>query len=391
MLQRITSTTCCPTGPLSLETVGEIQLLIAVFFFSFSFVFQRQAMLNGMDPIVYNVYRYVISTIVLMAMKYVFKIEAQSESDESKASAKEDQQRKGEEGTKRDYIKNMIFFGAILGFTNFGGSVFQQMGLVTVTAGKTGFITGMYVVFVPIFEHFLPQFHSSLTLASWIAALTSLVGLYLLSGCAEQETCFGGAIKEGEVLVFISMLFWVVSIMASDVGSKKLEVITLQMVDFQVTTVFTIILAMIYVPHKFDMGELLDNWVYVVVVGFSEAFAFTLSTMGQIYSTPSRAAILYSLEAVVCAILSFFCLNEELSWIEIIGATLMTVAAFISNSTGEDEDDESIDVESPTSLTADNTTTDNLSSDRLGDRSSHGLLSPDAKSKVYGSIELGRK
>eukprot|EP01033_Poteriospumella_lacustris_P000666 gene666-467_t len=179
--------------------------------------------------------------------------------------------------------------------------------------------------------------------------------------------------------------------MASDVGSKKLEVITLQMVDFQVTTVFTIILAMIYVPHKFDMGELLDNWVYVVVVGFSEAFAFTLSTMGQIYSTPSRAAILYSLEAVVCAILSFFCLNEELSWIEIIGATLMTVAAFISNSTGEDEDDESIDVESPTSLTADNTTTDNLSSDRLGDRSSHGLLSPDAKSKVYGSIELGRK
>lgn len=330
-------------------------------------------MLNGMDPIVYNVYRYIVSTLVLFAMKYVFKLESKRDDDNIGAESS-------------IFSRNMLFFGVLLGMTNFGGSLFQQMGLVTVTAGKTGFITGMYVVFVPIVEYFLPLFHNSLTVGSWIAALMSLVGLYLLSGCAEQETCFGGAIKEGEVLVFVSMLFWVVSIMASDIGSKKLEVISLQFVDFVVTTILTIVLALLLVPHKFDYNQLVDNWVYVVVVGFSEAFAFTLSTMGQSYSTPSRAALLYSLEAVVCAIFSYFCLSELLTSIEIIGATLMTVAAFVSSSSEITEEDEEMNNPDAPRLDEENDDENKLP---ITADSRHGLLLS-SNEKKYGSLELSK-
>jgi drug/metabolite transporter (DMT)-like permease len=356
-----------------LETIGEIQLLISVLFFAFSFVFQRQAMLNGMDPIVYNAYRYIVSSIVLFVMKFVFRWEAKNESESTKNSSDLSNQ------VERGLSLNLLFYGAVLGATNFGGSLFQQMGLVTVTAGKTGFITGMYVVFVPIFEHFLPFFHSALTVGSWIAALMSVIGLYLLSGCAEQETCFGGAIGEGEMLVFVSMLFWVVSIMASDIGSKKLEIISLQLVDFVITTIATTVLAVILVPHKFDYNDLVENWVYVVVVGFSEAFAFTLSTMGQIYSTPSRAALLYSLEAVVCAIFSYFCLREKLSIVEIIGAALMTIAAFVSSSS-------EIDEEHATEKVQDEEVGEHRIS--LTENSKHSLLKNVEKS--YGSLEITR-
>ena len=63
----------------------------------------------------------------------------------------------------------------------------QQVGLESVSAGKTSFITGMFVVFVPILEYFTPGFGIQLNLQRWIAALVSLAGLYLLSGCAEEH------------------------------------------------------------------------------------------------------------------------------------------------------------------------------------------------------------
>jgi len=71
-----------------------------------------------------------------------------------------------------------------------GGATLQQMGLVTVSAGKTAFITGMFVVFVPIFEYFIPGFGHQLTPSSWAMALVSMVGLYLLTGCAEEEVLY---------------------------------------------------------------------------------------------------------------------------------------------------------------------------------------------------------
>jgi drug/metabolite transporter (DMT)-like permease len=324
---------------LTKEFIGEIQLVLAVFFFALSFVYQKQAMINGMDPLVYNAYRYIVSSFFLWILKYIFKIEARSESEKKPKEDEESQIEQPEKNSDSSLLNpHMILVGIILGLANFCGSTLQQIGLVTVTAGKTGFITGMYVVFVPITEYFIPCLKAKLTIHSWIAAIVSMVGLYLLSGCLEQEICFGGAIKWGEVIVFISMFGWVISIIAADVGAKNLEVITLQFVDFFVSTIFNVLLAIIAAPvGSFAFQILYDNWLAVIIVGVSEAIAFTLSTMGQIYSTPSRAALLCSLEAVTTAFFSFLFLSEKLTYVEILGGTLMTLAAFISNSLHEED------------------------------------------------------
>jgi drug/metabolite transporter (DMT)-like permease len=226
-----------------------------------------------------------------------------------------------------------------------GGSMMQQIGLVTVTAGKTGFITGMYVIFVPIVEYLFPCFHTTLSFTSVVATFVSLAGVYLLSGCAEQETCFGGAIKEGEVIVFISMFFWVGSIVFADLASKQLDGVWLTMVEFSLTAVVTIFAALYFEPSEwtFPFVSAQNNWGMIVLVGITEALAFALSTVGQAYSSPTRAALLYSLEAVVCAFCAYFFLGETLTLIECFGGFLMFLAAVCTSTAVVSNDEEEME------------------------------------------------
>ncbi len=233
----------------------------------------------------------------------------------------------------------LICRGIVCGLANIGGSVCQQIGLVTVSAGKTAFITGMFVIFVPITEWILPCMHGTITLRSWLAAAVSVAGLYLLSGCAEAEICFGDAIGRGEIIVFVSMLFWVVSILGSDAGAKSVDAVWLTIIDFSVTTIVTFFLAWYFEPAMwiYPYELIVSNWRNILAIGASEGFAFALSTQGQKYTPPSRASLLYSCEAVATAIFSYFFINEVLTHIEVLGCALMTVATFISSLDESDE------------------------------------------------------
>ncbi|RYH28905.1 DMT family transporter [archaeon] len=333
------------------EFTGEIQIMASLLFFGASFIGQRYAMLQGMGPISYNACRYIFSTFFLCIAKYGLGLAADYEEEEKKDKLRisiynvEESEDSKRDISQKDCCSNdLLIYGLGLGVANFAGSLLQQIGLVTVTAGKTGFITGMYVVIVPIVEYLTPGFNSSLSIRAWIAAGLSFFGLFLLSGCAGHEVCFGGAIKMGEATVFVSMLFWVVSIMMSDVGSKKVEVVLLTLVDFLTTTVITLLLALYMEPEAwvYPYTSIQRNIVSIIAVGFSEAVAFTLSTLGQMYTPPSRAALLFSLEAVVCAFLSYIFLNETLRPLETCGGFLMFSAALVSSwsfGSEEEEDD----------------------------------------------------
>ena len=124
------------------------------------------------------------------------------------------------EGDFPDFIKHssnreIYIWGIICGLGDSGASIFQQVGLVTVSADKASFIIGMYVVFVPLVTWLFPWCGDTgggaVSVWSWISVSLSILGLYLLSGCAEGLVCVGGAVEQGEFFVFISMLFWVAS------------------------------------------------------------------------------------------------------------------------------------------------------------------------------------
>lgn len=355
------------------EVFGETLIIISLIFFAVSFVYQRQAMLNGISPITYNACRYIVSSLCLTIMRYGMGWEMRKVEEREKYSAQ-----RGNDAVEQAEMNrwNLIVFGSILGITNLGGSLLQQMGLVTVTAGKTGFITGMYVVIVPIAEYIFPCFHLKLTWQAGFAVISSMIGLYLLSGCAEQEQCIGGAIKKGEILVFVSVFFWVVSIMASDIGAKKLEVITLQLFDFIVTTSITLAIALLLEPNNwiYPFSSIRQNSHVIIIVGFAEAVAFTMSTAGQIYTTPTRAALLYSLEAVVCAIFSYFLLGERFTYIELFGGAIMVFSAMISTTADEVSlQDDDVDVY------------DSKESDETKSVLHDSILS---NTKTFGSLEL---
>eukprot|EP01039_Chlorochromonas_danica_P008316 gene8316-9168_t len=317
------------------EVIGEAQIFIALILFGIAFIGQRYAMLNGIGPITYNACRYIVSTIFLCTIKFVFGMSSSyNQSDSSKSNDNGDDHNHHNKQNKETVIemvdqsaasRDLWMFGVSLGIINFAGSILQQIGLVTVSAGKTGFITGMYVVIVPIAEYIIPGFNAHLSNRSWIAAGVSFVGLFLLSGCAGHEKCFGGAIRE-------------------DVGCKRTEVVTLTLIDFSTTTIITLLLALYFEPEAwvFPFTTIRNNWFSIVIVGLCEAVSFTLSTLGQMYTPPTRAALLFSMEAVVCAVFAFFILGEVLSVVEIIGGTLMFAAAVVSSydDSGDDDEDE---------------------------------------------------
>jgi drug/metabolite transporter (DMT)-like permease len=116
--------------------------------------------------------------------------------------------------------REIYIWGIICGLGDSGASIFQQVGLVTVSADKASFIIGMYVVFVPLVTWLCPWCGDTgggaVSIWSWISVSFSIVGLYLLSGCAEGLVCVGGAVGQGEFFVFVSMLFWVGSMYVLD-------------------------------------------------------------------------------------------------------------------------------------------------------------------------------
>eukprot|EP01039_Chlorochromonas_danica_P008315 gene8315-9167_t len=327
----------------SKESTGEVLIAIAVILFGVDFIGQRYAMLHGIGPFTYNACRYVISTLFLCLIKYGFGVSSSYDQSESaKTSDNLSNKETVIEMVDRSAAsRDLWIFGVAIGVVNFAGSILQQIGLVTVSAGKTGFITGMYVVIVPIAEYIIPGFNPQLGIRAWSAVGMSFVGLFLLSGCAGHEKCFGEAIKEGEVLVFIGMLCWMASILLTDVASKKTEVITLTLIDFATTTIITLVLALYFEPEAwaYPFPAIRNNWLSIVVVGVCAAGSFTLSTLGQMYTPPTRAALIYSMEAVVGAIFAFLILGEVLSIIEIIGGALMFAAAVVSSYDGIEEEE----------------------------------------------------
>lgn len=378
---------------LSKEKISELQLISSLFFFGLSFVGQKQAMNNGFPPITYNFYRYFVSFLFFFTIKQNFGKYIYS--DMSKPESQEI-----EEPTNpklSDWFKPVtLYYGFLLGLASMGGSIFQQLGLVEVSAGKTGFITGMYVLIIPIIEYCFPQLLGDSTeriekkfdYRLILCIISSLIGLYLLSGCSTELDCISGAFGLGDLYIFIGMFFWAWSIILSDIGTKKTDALLIIGLEFGTTSFFTIFIAMAFEFEAAKWGSpsehfamVKQNLLPIIGVGISEAFAFGLSCLGQMYTPPTQAAVLYSLEAVSCAIFAFFLLNETLDFTQTTGAVLMFIGALIASlvsADDEDDDEEEVYKEETTH----NLLHENQSS-TIDDNTYNNDLSPKSYQQMY--------
>jgi drug/metabolite transporter (DMT)-like permease len=306
------------------ELVATVQLLFANLFMGITYVAQRYAMSvrQPVQPLTYNTYRFLLSTLILAFARPWLQ------------SAFHTEVEKFDMSRFYEYLRSLWFWAGFCGLAAVGGSAFQQYGLRTLSAGKTSFITGMYVILVPIVEWCIPGLGNRLQLRTWIGAGVSIVGVYFLSGCGEDTgDCYGfGGTDPGEICVFVSTVFWVACIIIADTGLKKVDSVSFTLVQFIIITTCTLPLALLLEPSEWQYPfiNVTSSMSIIIFAGITETIGVMLGMLGQMYVPPSKAALIFSLEALASALLGYILLGETLTPLELFGCALMILANVIA-------------------------------------------------------------
>ena len=210
--------------------------------------------------------------------------------------------------------------GVICGLALFAASSLQQIGLVYTDAGKAGFLTAMYIVFVPFLALFVGQRPGRNALLSLIPAI---VGLYLLS-CTSVS-----GINKGDVLLLLCAVAFSVQILLIDRHCAGLDGLKLNCIQALVAAVLSVPWALL--TETVDASLIASCWLPLGYAGvLSMGVAYTLQIVGQKRVAPSAAALLMSLESVFAALFGWLLLHETMTRAEVLGCALVFAAVVIS-------------------------------------------------------------
>lgn len=281
---------------------SNILLLITAIIWGFAFVAQRAGM-DHVGPFTFNAVRFAlggISLIPLLIINRKRNFNFQYLSD-----------------TKNNHF---IYGGIIAGIILFLGSTFQQTGLVYTTAGKAGFITGLYIILVPVFGIFIKNRTSS---GTWAGAIIAVVGLYFLSVTDSFSIAFG------DLLVLVSGIFWAAHVLLIGKISPKTDPIQLAFFQFIICSFLSLIAAVI--SETSTITNIYNASIPILYAGVcSVGIAYTLQVIAQREAHPAHAAIIMSLEAVFALIGGWLILNETIPIKGLIGCALMLTGMIVS-------------------------------------------------------------
>ncbi len=266
-------------------------LLLTAAIWGFAFVAQRAGM-DHVGPYTYNAVRFGLGGLSLMPL-LLFK--QNKRINQGKAGFR------------------ILYFGALAGLALFLGSTFQQLGLVHTTAGNAGFITGLYVIIVPLLGLFKKVKASG---GVWVGALLAVAGMYFLS---INE---GFTINFGDLLVLICAFFFAVHVIIVGWLSPMFNAIRLSIIQFFVTSLLSFIAALIY--EEILWQDILNAAIPIIYGGvFSAGVAYTLQVVAQKDAPSAHAAIILSLESVFAVFGGWLLLNEVVTIRTLIGSGLM--------------------------------------------------------------------
>jgi drug/metabolite transporter (DMT)-like permease len=311
---------------------ADLLLLVTSCIWGFGFVAQRSGM-EYIGPFTFNGIRFLLGSASLLPLIWYRK---------KLSSAR--------------YNKKALFWSSLLaGTCLFIAVSLQQLGIMFTTAGNAGFITGLYVVMVPIFGI---AFGRKTGLPTWIGAAFTLIGLYFLS--AEGRL---GAINPGDVVMIISALFWTFHVLIIDhLMQGSLDPLMLSSGQFAWCGVFSVIAALTIETAIGEWGAkaagadnefslfawrslarvvsdtnsdtipfMLNALVPVLYGGLaSVGIAYTLQVVAQRDAPPAHATIILCLEGCFGAIGGILILGEPFSTSTLLGFGLMLCGMLIS-------------------------------------------------------------
>jgi drug/metabolite transporter (DMT)-like permease len=232
---------------------------------------------------------------------------------------------RGNKTTDKEPRKHLVGKRAVLGAATaglilFGGATLQQVGLVWTTAGKAGFITGLYVVIVPLLGMLWKQWPGS---GGWVGALLAAIGLYFLSITEEFN------LAPGDGWVIASAFFWAIHVLLLGYLSPRADVLRLACTQYAICSFLS--LAAAGFAETITIHGLREATIPIIYGGvMSVGIAYTLQVVAQKVAPPTHAAIILSLEAVFAALAGWLILGEILTSRGLIGCGLMLAGMIVA-------------------------------------------------------------
>jgi len=292
------------TGMKNKELKASMLLLLAAAIWGFAFVAQRIG-IRYLGSFSFNGIRFAMGSVSLIPLLIFFRHKPNDTVGAGETSAD---------------FSTTVKSGVLAGLVLFTAASLQQIGLIYTTAGKAAFITGLYIVLVPIFGIFLKhKIHRS----TWVAVVLAIIGLYLLS-VNKNFT-----IAKGDLYQIGGAFLWAVHILLIDRFTKSVDALKLSFIQFTTCSVLSLIVAA-FCEHitLHAVNQALIPLLYGGIC--SVGIAYTLQVVGQKSAKPSHAAIILSMESVFASIGGMLILNEKLSGRGYLGCALMMSGMLLS-------------------------------------------------------------
>ena len=289
------------------EVLGLIILFICAIIWGSAFIAQSMAA-GKIGAWMYNACRFLVGGVILIPLIIILDLKKKKKVEEEKDEKKP--------------IWFLLIAGSIIGLLLAIASFLQQKGIETIPAGKAGFITGFYLVLVPIFSFIF--FRQKLKIHIYIAAVLGLLGLYLLSVSDGFSS-----ITVGDIFVIGCAFVFTFQILGVDYFVKKVDPIKLSCVQMFFCGSFSLLLALITEKNTWnDIINCLGPILYAGIM--SCGVAYTLQVVGQKMVNATIASLILSLESTFSVIFGVIILQEYLSTREIWGCVVMFLAICIS-------------------------------------------------------------
>jgi drug/metabolite transporter (DMT)-like permease len=266
-------------------------LLLAALLWGSAFVPQRVAAAH-LGPFLFNGLRFLLGAMILLPWVRPFRMPS----------------------------KTFFRWASVAGTLLVGASVCQQAGMKWTTAGNAGFLTGLYVVLVPVVM--FVGWKQRIGWQSWAGALIATAGVFLL-GVDEYFR-----MHLGDILEIVGAVLWALHVVVVGRAVKQVEVFLFSVGQYFVAGALNVVIGLVLEADTLPGLEVC--WWTVVYVGVvSVAIGYTLQAVGQKHAPAADAAIILSMEAVFAAFFGYLVLNEMLVPRQLLGCALILAAIVV--------------------------------------------------------------
>jgi drug/metabolite transporter (DMT)-like permease len=279
---------------------ADLLMLLTAVIWGSVFIAQRLGM-EHIGPLLYTGLRFALATAVLVPLILLVERRVQHKKPEP-------------------LNPGLLRGGVVMGLALTLGMNLQQIGLLFTSVTNSGFITGLYVIIVPILGLFIGH---KTRLGIWLGAGLAVVGMFLLSVGENFQ------VASGDWLQLAGAFVWATHVLLVGHFASRHDPLQLALVQFAVCALISLLLALWFEP--FDLTAIqaaLPAILYGGLLGV--AVGFTLQVVAQKDAIASHAAIIFSLEAVFAALFGAWLLGEALSSRGYVGAALMLAGMLLA-------------------------------------------------------------